>query len=70
MIGAFGLSPPTERGDAQGGLSRGRKTFEDGAFGARMASYLGADDGRAVIAQTLLHQQTHRHGSAVRWGPD
>ena len=37
--------------------SRHRETPEDGAFGVRMAAYLGRDDGRAVSAQTLLNNR-------------
>ena len=39
----------------QSARSRDRETIEDGAFGARMAAYLGRDDGRAVSAQTLIN---------------
>jgi len=47
----------TESSNHQGARSRDREAFEDGAFGARMAAYLGRDDGQAVSAQTLLNSR-------------
>lgn len=46
-----------DTGHAQGARARDRETFGDGAFGARMAAYLGRDDGRAVSAQTLRNSR-------------
>jgi hypothetical protein len=57
MTSAFGPSRQTERSHSQGALSCSRKTRENGAFDARMAAYLGGDDGRAVSAQTLLNSR-------------
>jgi AraC family transcriptional regulator len=47
----------TERSHTAGALTGGRERLEDGAFGARMAAYLGGDDGRAVKTQTLLNSK-------------
>lgn len=54
MISASGLVRQTERSHFEGRPTRTSGALEDGAFGARMAAYLGGDDGRAVSAQTLL----------------
>ena len=58
MTSASGsLLRQTESSQPQRARSRDRETIEDGAFGARMAAYLGRDDGRAVSAQTLLNSR-------------
>jgi hypothetical protein len=58
MTSASGsLLRQTESSQPQRARSRDRETIEDGAFGARMAAYLGRDDGRAVSAQTLLNNR-------------
>jgi AraC family transcriptional regulator len=57
MTSAFGLSRQTEPSRSRGAPTRGRATLETGAFGARMAAYLGGDDDEAVSAQTLLNRK-------------
>lgn len=57
MTSAFGLSRQTARSQSQGSVTGVRKTLEHGAFGDRMAAYLGGIDGRAVSAQTLLNSR-------------
>jgi AraC family transcriptional regulator len=47
--------PRTDQSSSHSAGSRHGEPVEDGAFGVRMAAYLGQDDGRAVSAQTLLN---------------
>ena len=48
---------PRESSHPEETRSRDREKIEDGAFGARMAAYLGRDDGQAVSAQTLVNSR-------------
>ncbi len=43
---AVGPSRETKHSHSRGALTRGREMLEDGAFGARMAAYLGGDEWR------------------------
>jgi AraC family transcriptional regulator len=47
----------TETRHAQGARQAEPRGIEDGAFGARMAAYLGGDAGEAVSSQTLLNSR-------------
>ena len=48
---------PAEYSSPKGAMPCNRETIDDGAFGARMAAYLGRDDGEAVSSQTLLNSR-------------